>query len=455
MFIQALTVPVLAEIQSRYDTTQATVTWVVTAYLLTTSVTTPIAGRVGDVIGKNRALVFCLAAITVGSAIAVFAPTIGWLITARVIQGVGGGAVPLAYSILRDESASDLLTRRIGRLASVTALGYAGGIVLAGPVLEFLGYRWLFLLPLIVTIPAFAGALLVVPLSPIRSPMPLRLLPATLLAVSLVSILLGISRGPQSGWTSAPTITLIVGGLIIGIVWGESERRATYPLVDIRMMARRSVWTTNLVSMLVGVGLFAGFAFTPIFNQTPSSFGFGFGVSVTVAGLMTLPSASGNFVAGFISGRLGERFGARSVTVVACLLTSIGFFLQAYWHDHIWQMLISNGICGIGFGLLLACLAVLIVNAVPPDQTGVASGMNANVRGIGGAVGTALVSTVILAHSTPSGAPTEQGFSLGFLAIAACSLAAAVAALAIPACPRRTLPAHPSWSDTAAVVREA
>jgi len=134
MFIQALTVPVPAEIQSRYDTTQATVTWVVTAYLLTTSVTTPITGRVGDVIGKNRALVFCLAAITVGSAIAMFAPTIGWLITARVIQGVGGGAVPLAYGILRDESAGDLLTRRIGRLASVTALGYAGGIVLASDI---------------------------------------------------------------------------------------------------------------------------------------------------------------------------------------------------------------------------------------------------------------------------------------------------------------------------------
>lgn len=112
VMLQSLVVPVLAQLQVEYETDQATVTWVLTAYLLSASIATPLVGRLGDAVGKRRVLVVALVLLTVGSALAALAPTIGWLIAARAVQGVGGGVMPLAFGIIRDEFSPPASTAR-------------------------------------------------------------------------------------------------------------------------------------------------------------------------------------------------------------------------------------------------------------------------------------------------------------------------------------------------------
>lgn len=129
--LQSLIVPVLARIQIEFDTDQTTVTWVLTAYLLSASICTPLLGRVGDVVGKKRMLVVTLSALAVGSLAAALAPTIGWLIAARVVQGAGGGVLPLAFGIIRDEFDKDRVTSALSVIASLTAVGFGAGIVIA------------------------------------------------------------------------------------------------------------------------------------------------------------------------------------------------------------------------------------------------------------------------------------------------------------------------------------
>ena len=131
--LQSLVIPVLTTVQHQLHTTQSTVTWVLTAYLLSASVMTPILGRVGDMIGKERVFVATLVALAVGSLLAAVAPSIGVMIVARVIQGVAGGMIPLAFGIIRDEFPADKVPGAIGALASLTAVGGGLGIVLAGP----------------------------------------------------------------------------------------------------------------------------------------------------------------------------------------------------------------------------------------------------------------------------------------------------------------------------------
>ena len=121
--LQSLVIPVLTTVQHELHTTQGTVTWVLTAYLLSASIMTPILGRVGDMSGKKRVFVGTLIALAVGSLLAAVAPSIGVMIVARVIQGAGGGMVPVAFGIIRDEFPAGKVTGAVGVLASLTAVG--------------------------------------------------------------------------------------------------------------------------------------------------------------------------------------------------------------------------------------------------------------------------------------------------------------------------------------------
>ena len=131
--LQSLVVPVLAQLQRELDTDQTTVTWVLTAYLLSASICTPLLGRLGDVVGKKRMLVLTLAALSVGSLMAALSPTIGWLIVARVVQGAGGGVLPLSFGIIRDEFPRDKINSGLSVVASLAAVGFGIGIVRRRP----------------------------------------------------------------------------------------------------------------------------------------------------------------------------------------------------------------------------------------------------------------------------------------------------------------------------------
>ena len=180
--LQSLVIPVLTTVQHELHTTQAAATWVLTAYLLSASIMTPILGRVGDMMGKERVFVGTLVALAVGSLLAAVAPSIGVLIVARVIQGIAGGMVPVAFGIIRDEFPAAKVSGAVGVLASLTAVGAGLGIVLAGPIVDALGYHWLFWLPMILTVAAAVAAVLFVPESPVRTPGRISWLPAVLLS---------------------------------------------------------------------------------------------------------------------------------------------------------------------------------------------------------------------------------------------------------------------------------
>lgn len=435
--LQSLVTPVLPTIQADLHTSQDTVTWVLTAYLLSASVFTPIMGRVGDVIGKERVFVATLVALGLGSLLAALAGNITLLITARAVQGIGGGVLPLAFGIVRDEFPKEKVSGAVGLLASLTAVGGGFGIVLAGPIVNALGYRWLFWLPMIVTFAAALAAHFLVPSSPVRTPGRISGLPALLLSVWLVALLVGFSEAPKWGWGSGRTIGLLTAAVVLALTWVQVERRAAAPLIDMRMMRLPAVWTTNLVSLLFGVGLYGAFAFVPQFVQTPSSAGYGFGAGTTQAGLILLPLTLMTFALGLVAGNLARRSGDKAVVLAGCVIAVVAMSWLAFAHTDKWELYVGTGVLGVGFGLAFATMSSLIVSAVPASQTGVASGMNANIRTIGGAVGAALMSSIVTSDLGPSGLPAESGYTHGFTLLAGALAIAAVAAAAIPATARR------------------
>lgn len=433
--MQSLLTPVLAMMVTVLHTTQATVTWVLTAYLLAASICTPIMGRVGDLLGRRGVLVFTLLALSVGSLLAAMATNMTVMIIARVIQGVGGGALPLSFGIIRDEFPKERVAGAVGLIASLSAVGGGLGIVLAGPIVDHLGYRWLFWLPMIVTLVAAAAARLLVPPSPERSGGTVSWLPAVLLSAWLVCLLLAMNHAPAQGWGSPAVIGLLTGALVAGGLWIRAERRAATPLIDLRMLRLTAVWTSNLIALLTGAAMYAVFAFLPQFVQTSPSAGYGFGASIAESGLLLLPSSITMFVAGVFAGRLASFIGAKRVVVLGCLIGGAAMALLAVAHEHTWEVYLSSALIGAGLGLVFAAMSGLVVAAVPPSQTGVASGMNANIRTIGGSIGAALMASVVTSHLMPNGLPERSGYTLGFAAMAFVLVLAAVAALLIPETP--------------------
>ena len=446
--LQSLIAPALPTVQHAMHTSQSTVTWVMTAYLLSASVFTPILGRVGDLVGKKRTLVAVLVALVLGCLLAALAPNITVLIVARVIQGIGGALFPLSFGIIRDEFPTVRVSPSISNLSAVIAAGGGFGMVLAGPIVGALDYRWLFWLPVGVVALAALAALRYVPESPNRSEGSVNWLGAGLLSAWLVALLLPISQASVWGWGSVRVNLLLVAAVVLFALWIRSENRSASPLIDLKVMRLRAVWTTNTAALLFGAGMYAVWSFLPGFAQTPSSAGYGFGSSVTGAGLLMLPMLVAMFCSGVLSGRLQPIVGAKALLVTGAALGAAACAILAAWHGQQWQIAFAAGVFGLGIGLAFASMANLIVHSVPAEQTGAATGMNANIRTIGGSLGAAVMSSLVTGNLQASGLPAESGYTEGFTLLAVLCLAASLAALLVPA--RSAARQAPAVSEAAA-----
>ncbi|MFJ5117039.1 MFS transporter [Kitasatospora sp. NPDC088548] len=431
--LQSLIAPALPTVQQAMHTSQATATWVMTAYLLSASIFTPILGRIGDLVGRKRTLVAALVALLVGCLVAALAPNITVLIVARVVQGIAGALFPLSFGIIRDEFPAARVPTAISNLSAVIAVGSGLGMVLAGPIVGALDYRWLFWFPVIIVAITTVIAHRFVPESPHQAEGSVNWLGAVLLSGWLVALLLPVSQSSKWGWGSPAVIVLLLAAVVLFALWALVEARSRHPLIDLRVMRLPAVWTTNTAALLFGGGMYAVWAFLPGFTQTPSSAGYGFASSVTGAGLLMLPMLVTMFAAGVLSGRLAGRFPAKAQLTVGAVLGAAACGMLAAWHGRPWQIALAAGVFGIGIGLAYASMSILIVQSVPAAQTGAATGMNANIRTIGGSVGTALMTGLVTGRLQPSGHPYASGYTNGFALLALFCLAAALAAFLVPA----------------------
>jgi len=453
--LQSLIAPALPTVQHALHTSQSTATWVMTAYLLSASVFTPILGRVGDLVGKKRTLVAVLLVVLAGCLLAALAPNIGVLIVARVVQGAGGALFPLSFGIIRDEFEPSHVPGSISNLSAVIAAGGGVGIVAAGPIVSALDYRWLFWIPVAVVAATVVIALRYVPESSNRAQGSVSWLGAGLLSAWLVALLLPLSQAGKWGWGSGRVIGLFVVAVALFALWLLSEARSRTPLIDLRVMRLPAVWTTNTAALLFGAGMYALWSFLPGFVQTPSSAGYGFGASVTASGLLMLPMLLAMFVSGILSGRLEPVVGAKTLLTTGAALGAVALGFLALWHAAQWQVAVVSGLFGLGIGLAFASMANLIVGSVPADQTGAATGMNANIRTIGGSIGAAVTSVLVTGRLQPSGLPYESGYTHGFALLAVLCLAAALAALLVPSARAGRLAGRRAAGDAAHTEPEA
>jgi MFS family permease len=429
--LSSAVVPALPTIQHDLHTSENGVAWLLTAYLLSASVGTAIIGRLGDMYGKEHLLVWTLVVLSAGTLLAGVSGSLALLIVARTIQGVGGGIFPLAFGIIRDEFPRERVAGSIGLMSALLGIGGGVGIVAGAAIVEHLSWHWLFWLPLVLIVAAAICTWRFVPESPVRVPGRINWPAAAQMSGGMTFVLVAVSETTTWGGGGPKTVGLLVVGAVLCVAWVVVELRSSQPLIDMTLMRVRAVWTANLAAFLLGAGMYASFVVFPQFAQLPKSTGFGFGASVVGSALYLLPSTAGMFVVGFAAGPIAARFGSKAALVAGSIFTAASFGFLAAPHGHVYDMLLSSTLLGVGIGLAFAALGNIVVQAVDDHQTGVASGMNTVMRTVGGALGGQLTATFLADH-VRGGYPTVTGFTDSFVLSTCFLVVCAAAALLVP-----------------------
>ena len=430
--LQSMIIPAIPDLAHALHTSDTGATWLLTAYLLSAAIATPILGRIGDMVGKEKMLVAVLVALSLGTLLSALATTLPIMLAGRAIQGTGGAVFPLAFGIIRDEFPRDRVSTGIGVMSAILGIGAGGGIILAGPIVEHLSYHWLFWIPLVMTLLATAAAFVFVPESPVRSPGRINWLGAAFMSAWLVTGLVAVSEGPTWGWTDATVMALFGITVVVIALWIWAEVRSDSPVVDMKMMRIPAVWSTNLAALLFGFGMFAMFITVPQFVQTPAAQGYGFGASITQSGLFLLPFAVAMLLVAPLTGRIALAIGSKPILVAGSVFAAASYGLLVVAHHQPWNIYVASGLLGIGIALGYASMANLIIEAVPAHQTGVATGMNTNIRNIGAALGSGIATSIIVSTLVKSGFPTQHGYTVSFAVSGVSLVIAALAALKIP-----------------------
>jgi hypothetical protein len=237
---QTMVIPALPELQAEFHANPADATWLLTAFLLTSSVATPLLGRLGDMHGKERWLLISLAIFGLGSLIAAVGGSLGVLVTGRAVQGAGGAIFPLAIGIIRDEFPRERVAPAIGTVSAMFGIGGGTGLVLAGLFVDHGSISWIFWLSVVTTALAALATWLWVPESPVRVRARIDWVGGGLMSLMLITLLLPISEGNSWGWTSGRVLGLFAATAVLAVVWARWELRVDDPLVNLALMRRAS-----------------------------------------------------------------------------------------------------------------------------------------------------------------------------------------------------------------------
>jgi EmrB/QacA subfamily drug resistance transporter len=438
--LQTMVVPALPAFKEDLHTSTTWATWTLTAFMLVAAVATPIFGKLGDQHGKERLLLISLAALFVGCVFAAFAWNIWSLIGARAIQGLGGGFFPLAFAIIKDEFPAKKTGMAVGVVSSVFAVGGGAGLVLAGVFIDQLSWRWMFVVSAVMVGLSVVLVHRFVPESPIKTPSRVDVPGAVLLSAGLVALLLALSEGVSWGWGSPREVGMLLASAAAFAAWVVVERRSAEPMVDMRMFVRRPVLLTNIAAALTGFSMFGTFALLPIFIETPRSAGYGFGASATLTGLYLVPNAATGIFGGVLAGVIGGRVGSKFALALGLLIGGSGVLVLTLWHDHPWQLVVAMLLQGLGIPMAFAAMAKLIVDAVRPTETGIASGMNTVMRTVGGVIGAQAGAAILTADTIGrSAVPAESAYVAAFAVATVAAFAGAVVALYVTPLRRRVL----------------
>jgi len=359
--------------------------WIITAYLLGYTMVMPLMGRFSDVYGHGRIYILSLLVFMGGSVLVAVASSLSWLVAARVIQAIGGGAVvPVAMAIVSDVFPKNRRSIALGVIGAVAEAGSVLGPLYGGVIVEHLSWRWIFW----VNLPVGLAVIMLVSIFLKASPLSrgsIDYLGGLLIAASLALLTLALSQEAAS----ARFFLFLAASVLSFILFITRERRAAEPIVKLSMFRSITFSSANLTNLLVGGALIMAMVNIPLITDTIM------GQSALEGGLRLMRLTAMIPIGAIAGGFLCHRFGYRLPTMMGLACNSLGFFMMSGWGLDIadpW-MTLHLVVAGLGFGLVIAPIATAVINSVGEGQRGVASALVTAMRMVGMMIGLSALSS--------------------------------------------------------------
>jgi EmrB/QacA subfamily drug resistance transporter len=367
--------------------------WVVTAYLLASTVSTPLWGKLGDLYGRKTFFEASIVIFLVGSALCGLAHSMLMLIAFRAVQGIGGGGLLTgAQTIVADVVPARERGRYQGLFGSVFGVTSVIGPLIGGFFVDNLSWRWVFYVNLPIGIVALAVVAVVLPGHLRRAQHRIDYLGTVLLAGSATSLVLLTSLGGITyAWSSAPIFIMGAAAVVLGAAFIWAESRAAEPVIPLRLFRNRVFSAASAVGFVVGFAMFGSIAYLPQYMQIVK------GASPTVSGLRLLPLMAGLLTTSIITGRLVTKWGRyRIFPIIGTATMTVGMYLLSHLGvtTSDWLASLYMLVLGAGIGASLQVLVVAVQNAVSYTDLGAATGGATFFRSIGGSFGTAVFGAV-------------------------------------------------------------
>lgn len=386
-------------------------TWVVTAYLLTSTASTPLYGKISDIYGRRVVFQFAIVTFLIGSFLAGASQDMNQLIATRALQGLGaGGLMALTFVIIGDIVPPRERGRYQGYFGAVWGLSSVAGPLLGGffsdhaTILGITGWRWIFYINLPFGIAALLITSAVLHIPKVKREHKIDYLGAVLMVAATVSILLTVSiYGPEHGWLDSRTIAYFIAGIILVVLFIYWESKAQEPILPLELFKNHTFTLTSILGAVIGAGMFGAIVMLPLYLQVVK------GASATEAGLKLIPLMLGIVSTSIFSGKAISKSGKyKKFPVMGTTLMTIGILLMVTLtrETPFWQLSIFSILVGAGLGLSMQTIVIALQNSVDFKDMGVATSSNTFFRSLGSVFGTALFGSILtnrVAHYLQSG----------------------------------------------------
>ena len=492
MYAETMLIPAIPTLISNFDVSYGLSSWILTSYLISGAVMTPIAGKLSDTYGRKKILLIIMVIYTVGVSLGGFANDIFTLIISRAIQGFGMSMFPIAFSIVRDQFPREKISIAQGAITSMFAAGSVIGLSIGGLIIQHFGWRMTFftIIPISIILLYIIRKYIHIdddysyeiensklnaekaktakghnngkkPEREVKirkSQMDVK--GSILLAITITSFLLSItllqpppagpgpvtgadgslnikSNGVSSFYNTFETIfPFLAMGTVSLILFVYTERRAEFPLIDFKIFLQPTILFSSLIIMIVGMSMFMVFQTIPILVQTPQPIGFG--ENSVDTGRVQLPFAIVLLIFGPTSGFIISKLGSLKPIIFGSILTTFGFTVLFLFHSS--ELFISTGLAILSAGLSLAAVGAMniIILSSPRESAGVTIGMSSMLRIIGASIGPALAAmymqtnqTVINIKGVSESLPSTYSFNLIFLTAVILSIVSIAISIAL------------------------
>jgi EmrB/QacA subfamily drug resistance transporter len=397
IYVETMIVPAIPVFIKFFDTTYNNISWILTAYLITGTISAGIFGKLGDVYGKRKVFLILSFVYAVSVSFGGFAQTLDELIAIRVVQGIGFGMYPLAYAIINDVVPRSRLALAQGLMSATFAVGAGLALVIGAYITETYSWEWSYhvMIPVSFLLFILSYFYLKDSVKPVRQKIDIP--GVTILSVSLASFIFALSEGNTFGWGSPLIISLFIISIIGFYAFVVQESRSKYAFINMKLLKSRNILIANFVGLFTMAGMYFLFFTVPTLLQDPEPSGFG--KSILESGLIMLPSTIFAMLFAPLAAKITDSKGPKASILIGLAVSSLAFLMLLLDRGTVLDIIEAATVLGSGFSFVLVGIINLLLISTPPSKAGEGTGMNTVFRELGMTIAPAIGGTLETIYS--------------------------------------------------------